>query len=111
MTDTVERDDDLQFKQLFQNAAPVEDAGFTESVGRQIRRPVWIRRTGLCLVLAASILLITGPLWLAVGAFSDSLIMLADNWNDREWLLQNQGSLLAALTVLVTPFAIRWLEN
>ena len=110
MTD-IHEIDDKAFEHLFQDVAPVEDDGFTDSISRRVRRPIWIRRAGLCLIAGAAIALIAGPLGVATGALGDSLAMLAMNWNDPEWLMQHQGTLIAAVTTISAPLAIRWLEN
>ena len=97
---------------------PLEDAGFSASVVRRIRRRAWLRRMVLGAAVIVGGALALGPISeLSVllsgllSLLSDGLVTVATSWNDPAWLVQNRVALILVLLAVASPVAIRLLER
>lgn len=111
MDRTVTLEEERRLAEFFQTLnPPLADEGFSGIVLRRIRRRLWLRRIVLGAAAVAGGILAFGPLSDLAVLLSEGLVVAATQWNDPAWSAQNQPLLIAALTALALPGAIRLLE-
>ncbi len=112
MNSPVTPEEESRIAELFQTLnSPLADDGFTDNVVRRIRRRLWLRRIVLSAAILLGIILALGPLAELAVLLSEGLLVVATNWNDPTWLMQNQALLIVAVLCLAWPGILRLLEQ
>ncbi len=112
MDRTVTPEEEGRLSEFFQTLnSPLDEEGFSAIVLRRIKRRLWLRRIVLGTATVVGGVVALGPISELAVLLSEGLVVAATRWNDPAWSGQNPALVIALLSALAFPGAIRLLER